>query len=136
MIPRTNPTTRAGARRLVGLGLAWLALAPAAAPADDGRAIDWRLDLTLAQREAKARNRPLWIQLTAPWCHYCHKMDRESFTHPRVVAQACRRFIPVRLQADSRLKWENVVAVMDACRKAGFDNVSFAPPPDLMLGAQ
>jgi biopolymer transport protein ExbD len=43
---------------------------------------------------------------------------------------------PVRLVADSRLKWENVVAVMDACRKAGFENISFAPPPDFMLSSQ
>jgi biopolymer transport protein ExbD len=42
----------------------------------------------------------------------------------------------IKLQADSRLKWENVVLVMDACRKAGFENVSFAPPPDYLLSSQ
>jgi biopolymer transport protein ExbD len=43
---------------------------------------------------------------------------------------------PVKLQADSRLKWDNVVQVMDACRKAGFENISFAPPPDYLLTSQ
>jgi biopolymer transport protein ExbD len=42
----------------------------------------------------------------------------------------------IRLQADSHLKWENVVQVMDACRKAGFENISFVPPPDLNLTSQ
>lgn len=42
----------------------------------------------------------------------------------------------IKLQADSRLKWDNVVQVMDACRKAGFENVSFAPPPDYLLSSQ
>jgi biopolymer transport protein ExbD len=42
----------------------------------------------------------------------------------------------VKLQADSKLKWENVVQVMDACRKAGFENISFAPPPDYRLTSQ
>jgi biopolymer transport protein ExbD len=42
----------------------------------------------------------------------------------------------IRLQADSRLKWDNVVQVMDACRKAGFENISFVPPPDLNLTSQ
>lgn len=37
---------------------------------------------------------------------------------------------PIQLVGDSQLRWEGVIEVMDACRKAGFDNVSFAPPPD------
>jgi biopolymer transport protein ExbD len=42
----------------------------------------------------------------------------------------------IRLQADSHLKWENVVQMMDACRKAGFENISFVPPPDYQLTSQ
>jgi biopolymer transport protein ExbD len=42
----------------------------------------------------------------------------------------------IRLQADSHLKWDNVVQVMDACRKAGFENISFVPPPDFNLSSQ
>jgi biopolymer transport protein ExbD len=42
----------------------------------------------------------------------------------------------LKLQADSRLKWGSVVQVMDACRKAGFENISFVPPPDSVLNAQ
>jgi biopolymer transport protein ExbD len=40
----------------------------------------------------------------------------------------------VKVQGDSRLKWEAIVRVRDACQKAGFVNASFAPPPDLGLG--
>lgn len=36
----------------------------------------------------------------------------------------------VKIQGDAGLKWRGVVKVMDACRKAGFDNISFAQPPD------
>jgi biopolymer transport protein ExbD len=39
--------------------------------------------------------------------------------------------LAVRIQGDARLKWKGVVKVMDACRKAGFDNVGFVAPPDL-----
>lgn len=42
----------------------------------------------------------------------------------------------IKVQADSRLKWDGVVQVMDVCRKAGFDNISFAPPPDFGLTGQ
>jgi biopolymer transport protein ExbD len=36
----------------------------------------------------------------------------------------------VKIEADSKLKWANLVEVMDACKEAGFTNVGFAPPPD------
>jgi biopolymer transport protein ExbD len=35
-----------------------------------------------------------------------------------------------KIQGDAGLKWRGVIKVMDACRKAGFDNISFAQPPD------
>jgi biopolymer transport protein ExbD len=36
----------------------------------------------------------------------------------------------VKLQADGKLKWSEVIAVMDACHKAGFTSVRFVAPPD------
>jgi biopolymer transport protein ExbD len=41
----------------------------------------------------------------------------------------------VKLQGDSRLKWSKIVQIMDVCRKAGFKDVGFAPPPDLAPGS-
>jgi biopolymer transport protein ExbD len=38
----------------------------------------------------------------------------------------------VKLQGDGRLKWSRIVEIMDICRKAGFKDVGFAPPPDLI----
>lgn len=40
----------------------------------------------------------------------------------------------IKIQADGRLKWEEVVRVMDVCQAAGFKNISFVPPPDLRIG--
>lgn len=42
----------------------------------------------------------------------------------------------IKVQGDSKLKWGNVVEVMDTCRQAGFANVSFAQPPDFGQGVQ
>jgi biopolymer transport protein ExbD len=36
----------------------------------------------------------------------------------------------IRIVADSRLKYDRLVGVMDACLGAGFKSVGFAPPPD------
>jgi biopolymer transport protein ExbD len=35
----------------------------------------------------------------------------------------------LKIQADAKLKWEKVIAVMDVCTEAGFKNISFVPPP-------
>jgi biopolymer transport protein ExbD len=35
----------------------------------------------------------------------------------------------IKIQADSKLKWEEVINVMDVCQQAGFKNISFVPPP-------
>jgi biopolymer transport protein ExbD len=40
----------------------------------------------------------------------------------------------VKIQGDGRLKWAKIVQIMDVCRKAGFKDVSFAPPPDYVPG--
>jgi biopolymer transport protein ExbD len=37
----------------------------------------------------------------------------------------------IKLQGDSRLKWSEIVKIMDICRKAEFKDVSFSPPLDL-----
>ncbi len=37
----------------------------------------------------------------------------------------------IKIQADSQLKLLFVVGVIDKCKRAGFQNIAFAPPPDL-----
>jgi biopolymer transport protein ExbD len=37
----------------------------------------------------------------------------------------------IKIEGDSKLRWEQVMKVMDACRKAGF-TTGFGPPPDLV----
>ncbi len=37
----------------------------------------------------------------------------------------------IKIEADSALKYSALVQVMDACIKAGYQQVGFAPPPDL-----
>ena len=40
----------------------------------------------------------------------------------------------IKLQAETGLTYARVIEVMDACKGAGFHNVSFGPPPDLAAG--
>jgi biopolymer transport protein ExbD len=42
----------------------------------------------------------------------------------------------IKIQGDGKLKWDSIVKVMDVCRDAGFNNISFVPPPDFRLSNQ
>jgi YHS domain-containing protein/thiol-disulfide isomerase/thioredoxin len=62
--------------------------------------ISWRREFSRARDEAQARNLPLWVQFTGPWCPYCLRMEREAFVHPPVVSSTLDRVVPVSLQSD------------------------------------
>lgn len=36
----------------------------------------------------------------------------------------------VKIEADKHLKWQFIVEIMDSCKRAGYHNVGFGPPPD------
>lgn len=36
----------------------------------------------------------------------------------------------IKIRADTRLKWQEVVNIMDVCHEAGFTNIGFVSPPD------
>jgi biopolymer transport protein ExbD len=36
----------------------------------------------------------------------------------------------VKIEADRRLKWQFIVEIMDSCKRAGYHNIGFGPPPD------
>ncbi len=40
----------------------------------------------------------------------------------------------IKIRADGDLQFAFIAEVMDACRKAGFQNIGFSPPPDLTGG--
>jgi biopolymer transport protein ExbD len=56
--------------------------------------------------------------------------------HLEKVRQTVEQKENIKIQADGKLKWDEVVRVMDACRQAGFHNVSFVPPPDFRMSNQ
>lgn len=64
--------------------------------------IQWRPWGEAAFREARELNRPIFLSISAVWCHWCHVMDEESFEHPEVVRRLNRDFVPVRVDSDRR----------------------------------
>lgn len=94
-------------RAVTLLAIALLTAAPTFALGGDGRSVPWRTELAAAQAEARARNVPIWLQFTGPWCVYCRKMDLFTFSDAAIASRAKARFIPVKLRSDA---YEELVA--------------------------
>ncbi len=105
--PLARHVARSGPLALSG----WLVIFSTAlatpSSAADGRGISWKTDFAAAQAEAKARNLPLWIQFTGPWCIFCRKMDANAFVDPGIAARADERFVAVKVRSDT---YENLVS--------------------------
>ncbi|HUK55074.1 MAG TPA: DUF255 domain-containing protein [Nitrospiria bacterium] len=64
--------------------------------------IHWRPWGSDAFQEARESSRPIFLSISAVWCHWCHVMDGESFDHPEVIRRLNRDFIPIRVDSDKR----------------------------------
>ena len=65
-------------------------------------AIPWREWNETAFAAARSESKPVLLTLGATWCHWCHVMDQEAYSDPRVIALVNNRFIPVRVDVDQR----------------------------------
>jgi thiol:disulfide interchange protein len=61
--------------------------------------VPWRGDLSAAQAESRASNRPVVLYFTAEWCGPCQEMRRRVWSEA-AVADAMKSYIPVRLDVD------------------------------------
>jgi uncharacterized protein YyaL (SSP411 family) len=62
--------------------------------------IAWRDWGAAAFDEAEATSRPVLLNLTAFWCHWCHEMDETTYSDPAVIDFINTHLIPIRVDAD------------------------------------
>lgn len=81
-------------------GAATSAKAPSDAPrSEGGRPIVWQTDFQAGLDAAKAEGKPVMVDFYADWCHWCDKLDEETYTDAEVQALA-ESFISVKVDAD------------------------------------
>lgn len=51
---------------------------------------------------ARSEKKPIFLHIGATWCHWCHVMEQESYTHPEVERLLGESFVPVRVDTDRR----------------------------------
>ena len=98
MISRKARSIRVGTAFVLGFGWVWLGFVTVATAGSE--VIPWRQDFERAEREARDQRRPIWIQFTGPWCHFCTRMECETFVHPKIINHARHSFIPIKLRSD------------------------------------
>jgi uncharacterized protein YyaL (SSP411 family) len=64
--------------------------------------IQWREWGKEAFAQAAKDGKPILLDISAVWCHWCHVMDRTTYSDPGVKARVNRDFIPVRVDNDRR----------------------------------
>ncbi len=64
------------------------------------REIQWRAWGAAAFAEAVAANKPVLLNLTAVWCHWCHLMDETTYSEPELIALINEQIVPIRVDAD------------------------------------
>jgi len=55
-----------------------------------------------AFEEASRENKPVFLDIGALWCHWCHVIDRESYEDPEIATLINENFIPVKVDRDER----------------------------------
>lgn len=73
---------------------------PAATQAVAATAINW-LPYDSGIARTRGSNKHMLVDITASWCGWCKKMDRETFTDPKVIELINTHFVPVKLWGDS-----------------------------------
>ena len=64
--------------------------------------LKWRQFSDALFEEARRDNKFILLDLEAVWCHWCHVMDKETYSNPLIVELIEKKFIPVKVDQDAR----------------------------------
>ncbi|HEY8313337.1 MAG TPA: DUF255 domain-containing protein [Candidatus Baltobacteraceae bacterium] len=60
---------------------------------------DWNSE---AFERATREKKPILLSISAVWCHWCHVMDRTTYSDLAVIARVNADFVPIRVDNDRR----------------------------------
>ncbi|MGZ3498222.1 MAG: thioredoxin domain-containing protein [Vulcanimicrobiaceae bacterium] len=93
-------------------------------------AIEWQSwnDETFAR--AQRENKPILLSISATWCHWCHVMDKTTYSDDGVIARVNERYVPIRVDNDRRPD------INARYNQGGWPTTAFlAPDGSLLTGA-
>jgi len=81
--------------------------------------IAWKEWSKEAFEEAGRSGKLVLLDLSADWCHWCHVMDRTTYSDPEVIETVNRELVPVRVDIDARPD------VSERYNRGGFPTTAF-----------
>ncbi len=94
--------------------------------------VDWRPWGPEAFEAARRENKPIFLSIGYSTCHWCHVMERESFSNPEIAAVMNRHFICVKVDREERPDVDQVhMAFVQATTGGGGWPMSVFLTPDL-----
>jgi uncharacterized protein len=81
-----------------------------------------------AFERARKENKPVLLDISAVWCHWCHRLDQDTYSVPDIAAYIDGNFIPIRVDTDKR---------PDINRRynlGGWPTTAFLTPDGLLIG--
>jgi hypothetical protein len=95
-----------------------------------GGGVAWREWNEESFRLAEELDRPILLDISAVWCHWCHVMDQTSYADPVVIDLINRHYIPVRVDNDRRPD------INERYNMGGWPTTAFLTPAgDVLTGA-
>ena len=61
--------------------------------------LDWTDE---AFRRANTEHKPVLLDISAVWCHWCHRLDHDTYSVPEIARYIESHFIPIRVDTDKR----------------------------------
>ncbi|NQT21496.1 MAG: thioredoxin domain-containing protein [Planctomycetes bacterium] len=77
---------------------------------------------------ARAEDKPVLLDIGATWCHWCHVMQRTTYSDPEVVEVVEEQYIPVHVDADARPD------INSRYNRGGWPTTAFLTPDGEFMG--
>ena len=53
-------------------------------------------------KKAQELDKPILLDISAVWCHWCHVMDQTTYSNNEVAQLIKEKFVPIRVDRDQR----------------------------------
>jgi uncharacterized protein YyaL (SSP411 family) len=92
--------------------------------------VDWYPWGEEALARARREDRPIFLSVGYSTCYWCHVMERESFSDPRVAALMNREFVNIKLDREERPDLDEIymIATQILTGQGGWPNSLFLTP--------
>jgi uncharacterized protein YyaL (SSP411 family) len=87
--------------------------------------LDWTDE---AFQRAKTENKPILLDISAVWCHWCHRLDQDTYSVPEIAEYVESHFIPIRVDTDKRPD------INRRYNMGGWPTTAFLTPNGLVMG--